>query len=168
MPPRGRPVLVLAIAGVVLSLSACNAQSAGLAGIGVDDQGRPVGYLKVCGHHLDGATLYSQDEDDLGTWQAESKVTDLGRWSLADPSDGWFALTPLADLQPRVPYVLYGWSKDNSWSGDPIGFTIEDLEDLEPGEVLSLAAAPSASGNEDVRTVLSEQAFGDAACGGGD
>jgi len=79
----------------------------GLAGIGVDNKGAPIGYLQVCQDHLDGATVYTDGkDDDQGSWKASPAVTGFARWSLTDPGEGWTTKTTLGQLKPGVKYNL--------------------------------------------------------------
>ena len=84
-------------------LSGCTVPVVGSTGIGVDQEGRPVGYLAVCEENIDGATLYYDDpgassaEDgtvDAGQWAADQSVTSASTWSLTEPHAGvkghWF------------------------------------------------------------------------------
>ncbi|KAA1418201.1 hypothetical protein FE697_020430 [Mumia zhuanghuii] len=125
----------------LLSLSACTVEPGGVAAIGVDASGQPVGYLLMCEGSVDGATLYhdTSAEDDSsvtdGTWAAPEPVTAAATWSLTAPTDGWVTEEPLAAMTEDMSYSLYGWSRDNDWSAAHHSFTLADLETLEPGEV---------------------------------
>lgn len=60
--------------------------------------------------------------------------------SLADPGDPWNAMTVLPTLSTQpdgFTYELYGGSSNNSWSSSHVSFTLETLQKLEPGEVLT-------------------------------
>jgi len=136
----GPPVLC-----AVAALSGCTVPIVGVDGIGVDQDGRPVGYLAVCDEHIDGATLYFQDPDvaptsvvnetDAGTWAADAPITSSAAWSLAEPQDGWAATAPLADLQADREDHLYGWTQDNTSSTAEVTFTVATLGAMTPGEV---------------------------------
>jgi hypothetical protein len=81
-------------------LAGCTVPVVGLAGIGVDAKGAPVGYLQVCQDHLDGATVYTDGkEDDQGSWKASPAVSGFARWSLTDPGEGWTTKTTLGQLK---------------------------------------------------------------------
>ncbi|GIG22028.1 hypothetical protein Cch01nite_27520 [Cellulomonas chitinilytica] len=140
LPPVGAVVVGC------LALSGCTVEGGAIAGVGVDDQGRPVGYLQVCEGHIDGATVYHSVEPDPdadsvsnpsvsdGSWDAPSAVSESATWSLAAPDD-WRTQTPLSPLEPGVEYSLYGWTNDNSWSAIDVPFTVDDLAGMEPGQV---------------------------------
>jgi hypothetical protein len=130
-----------------------------VAGIGVDEQGRPVGYLRVCEDRIDGATLYHDEDDYLGTWSATSPVTDFASWSLAEPGDGWVTEVPLGRLTTNVEYSMYGWTEDNSRSAESVAFTLGALADLEPGQVLYWSGETNKAMTEDILTVASEEDF---------
>lgn len=154
----------LAAVGLVTALSfllaGCTVPVVGLAGIGVDNKGAPVGYLRVCQDHLDGATVYADGkDDDLGSWKASPAVTGFARWSLTDPGEGWTAKTTLGELKPGVKYNLYGWTEDASSSAANATFTNEDLARLKPGQVLYWSGKSNADGTEDLQTVSSEGEF---------
>lgn len=38
-------------------------------------------------------------------------------------------------LAPKSTYLLYGWTKDNSWSSRSVSFDLTDLDRLSPGTV---------------------------------
>lgn len=146
-------------------LAACTVPIVGLAGIGVDNKGAPVGYLRVCQDHLDGATVYTDGkDDDQGSWKASPAVTGFARWSLTDPGEGWTVETALGQLKPGVKYILYGGTKDNSSSAAGVMFTKEDLVGLKPGQVLYPSGKTNPDGTEDFSTVGSESEFRTNAC----
>jgi hypothetical protein len=146
-------------------LAGCTVPVVGLAGIGVDDKGAPVGYLQVCHDHLDGATVYTDGkDDDQGRWKASPAVTGFARWSLTDPGEGWTAKTALGQLKPGVKYNLYGWTEDSSSSASNVTFTKEDLVRLKPGQVLYSSGKTNADGTEDLPAVSSESEFHTNAC----
>lgn len=146
-------------------LAGCTVPVVGLAGIGVDGRGAPVGYLQVCQDHLDGATVYTDGkDDDQGSWKTSPAVTDFARWSLTDPGEGWTVETAIGQLKPGVNYILYGGTKDNSSSAAGVMFTKEDLVDLKPGQVLYPSGKANAAGPEDYSTVGSESEFRTNAC----
>ncbi|NKQ27124.1 hypothetical protein HF200_22555 [Streptomyces galbus] len=103
--------------------------------------GHLLGVMLVCGHHIDGATLSVDDPDPdhqvkAGEWTASRPLTQgLTTWPLDAPSGGWTTTTPLTPLAARTTYVLYGWTKDDSWSSMSIGFTLADRAALRPGTV---------------------------------
>ena len=129
----------------IAALSGCTVPVVGSTGIGVDREGRPVGYLAVCEEHIDGATLYYEDpsatsaEDsgvDAGSWTADTPMTSFSIWSLVEPQEGWTATLPLAELQAGREYSLVGWTRDNSSSTGSVIFDQSQLRGLTPGQVL--------------------------------
>jgi hypothetical protein len=142
--------------------SACSVPAAAVAGVGVDELGRLVGYLRVCHDRIDGATIYHNDRDDLGSWTASKPVTHFAKWSLANPPSDWEAAPALGELQPRIEYTLYGWTTDNSWSANSVSFTLAELAAVEPGQVVYWAGDTDAAG--DVNAVVSEVEFNRDAC----
>ncbi|MFI0900952.1 hypothetical protein [Streptomyces sp. NPDC020983] len=121
-------------------LTGCGAPTAGAAGISVDASGRPVGYVAVCGSHIDGLTLYSEKADGhlstINTWVPVHPIEPgVTSWPLNGILPGWGADWPTTTLVPRVTYVLYGWTTDNSWTAVHIDFTVADLKSLSPGRV---------------------------------
>jgi len=125
-------------------LAGCTVPIVGLAGIGVDNKGAPIGYLQVCQDHLDGATVYTDGKDD-----------DQGSWK-ASPA--------LGQLKPGVKYNLYGRTEDASSSAANVTFTKEDLARLKPGQVLYSSGKTNADGTEDLPAVSSESEFRTNAC----
>ncbi|MFH9610879.1 hypothetical protein [Streptomyces sp. NPDC017448] len=103
--------------------------------------GHLLGVIMVCGHHIDGATLYVSSDDvnkqvRVGSWTADRPLTPgVSTWPLDSPAAGWTATRPLAPLTAKTNYVLYGWTKDNSWSASGISFTLADRDRLVPGKV---------------------------------
>jgi hypothetical protein len=168
-PAPGRAVLrvvrKLAAVSLVTALSfllgGCTVPVGGLAGIGVDDEGAPVGYLLVCQDHLDGVTVYMDSgAEDQDKWKASPTVTGFARWSMTDPVEGWTATKTLGQLKAGVKYNVYGWTDDASSSSTEVTFTKEDLARLKPGQVLYW----SGNATEDRQTVSSEGEFRANAC----
>jgi hypothetical protein len=159
---RGCSVLFSVIILVATALTTgCTVPTHAVAGIGVDGTGRIVGYLQVCSHHIDGATLYHGEEDKLGSWTAPSPVTDFARWALASPPGGWKADPALASLLPVTEYTLYGWTADNSSSAVAVTFTVEQVTKLEPDHVLHWSGSDS---DGDVYKVERVDEFRRSAC----
>ncbi|MEW1827194.1 hypothetical protein [Streptomyces sp. NPDC088196] len=128
--------------GVALAAtSGCTVPVDAVAGISVTVDGHLLGVLMVCGHHLDGATLYVENADadneaDVGSWAADRPLTTgLATWTLDYPSAGWTATTSLEPLSAKTTYALYGWTDDNSWSSSSVSFTPTDRDRLTPGTV---------------------------------
>ncbi|MFF3662773.1 hypothetical protein [Streptomyces olivochromogenes] len=112
-----------------------------VAGISVTGDGDLLGVMMVCGHQIDGATLYvdSADVDSevtVGSWAADRPLTaGLATWTLDSPSAGWTATRSLKPLTAKTTYALYGWTKDSSWSSSSVAFTLTDRDRLTPGTV---------------------------------
>lgn len=144
-----------ACAGLVAlaSSAGCTVPLAGLTGITVTEDGRPVGVLMVCHDHIDAAVLYIDDgrddgdgseggsaeeseSDDLGRWSSSEPVTGFVSWPLTTGGEGWRVDEPMpAALQPRRTYHLFGGTDDDSWSTADVSFTPEQLAALTPGQV---------------------------------
>ncbi|MFB7577223.1 hypothetical protein [Streptomyces sp. NPDC056165] len=141
--PVFRRFVGAAAVGVALAAtSGCTVPADAVAGISVTADGHLLGVMMVCGHHIDGATLYV-DSDDLnkqvtvGSWTADRPLTPgLATWPLDAPAAGWTATRSLAPLTAKTTYTLYGWTKDNSRSANSISFTLADRDRLTAGKVL--------------------------------
>lgn len=139
-----RVLLALAVLPALGALSGCTVPIAGVAGIAVTEDGKPLGVIRMCHDRIDGALIYPYDDagpdstgdpDPTGVWNHDTPVTDFTSWSLDSPADGWTAEKPLAPLVPGQRYGLYGWTEDNSWSTTSVFFTTADLAKLVPGQV---------------------------------
>jgi hypothetical protein len=165
-PNPGRRRRRLTAAALVLAsplpITACSVPTAGVAGVGVDKSGRLVGYLRVCHDHIDGATLYHDDSENLGSWSASEPVTDSASWSLANPSAEWTEEQPLAALTRNQQFALYGWTEDNSWSAIAVDFSLAELERLEPDQVLYWGGDPD--GPRGGNVVANQEQFEKDAC----
>lgn len=102
----------------------------------------------MCSEHIDGATLHENYTNDstapsthVGEWKHDGPVTGFTRWVLSSPSPPWSAKLPLQPLAEDVPYRLYGWTTDSSWSATGVSATPSQLADLEPGEVITFPDA---------------------------
>ncbi|MFI1376762.1 hypothetical protein ACH4UY_32765 [Streptomyces longwoodensis] len=132
---------VATVGATLTALSGCTVPVDAVAGISVTADGHLLGVMLVCGHHIDGATLYvdSADPDHqvtTGEWTASHPLTEgVTTWPLDAPSAGWTTTTPLRPLAARTTYVFYGWTKDNSWSATSVDFTLPDRAALRPGTV---------------------------------
>ncbi|MFE6497573.1 hypothetical protein [Streptomyces sp. NPDC057748] len=121
--------------------SGCTVPVDAVAGISVTGDGHLLGVMMVCGHQIDGATLYVDSDDvdktvTVGSWTAAHPLTPgLATWTLDSPAAGWTATRSLTPLTTKTTYALYGWTKDNSWSSSSVSFTLSDRDRLTPGEV---------------------------------
>ncbi|WP_234490129.1 hypothetical protein [Streptomyces sp. MBT33] len=140
--PTFRRFVGAVAAGVALAaVPGCTVPSDAVVGLSVTADGHLLGVMMVCGHHIDGATLYVDSEDvnkqvKVGSWTAaRPRTSGLATWTLDAPAGGWTATKSLGPLTAKTTYVLYGWTKDNSWSADSVSFTLADRDRLTPGKV---------------------------------
>ncbi|MER6077995.1 hypothetical protein [Streptomyces sp. NPDC001833] len=146
-PTTSRPVFRRFVGAVVAAValgatSGCTVPIDAVAGVSVTGDGHLLGVIMVCGHHIDGATLYvdSADADrevTVGSWMsAHPHRAGLVIWPLESPAAGWTTPQALTPLTAGTTYALYGGTKDNSWSTANVYFTLADRDRLAPGEVL--------------------------------
>jgi hypothetical protein len=144
----------------------------GKAGVGVDAQGRLIGYLAVCDQHIDGATLSFEEvsanatdvnEVTAGKWASDQPVSVLAGWSLEGTTDGWTTISALMPLEANRTYSLHGWTLDNSGSALNVTFTPAQLQGLKPGEVYFYDHFDMDK-NQDVFATRSPTEFRKAAC----
>lgn len=140
--------------GVALAASSgCTVPVDAVAGISVTDDGRLLGVMMVCGHQIDGATLYvdsadADSEETVGSWAADRSLkAGLTTWPLESPSAGWTATSSLKPLTAKTTYALYGWTKDDSSSSSSVSFTLTDRDRLTPGTVRYYDASGSGDGS---------------------
>ncbi|MEU6200559.1 hypothetical protein [Streptomyces sp. NPDC047061] len=132
----------LAVCGALAATSGCTVPVDAVAGVSVTADGHLLGVMMVCGHHIDGASLYvdSADTDKtvtVGSWTSDRPLkAGLTTWPLDSPATGWTTTRPLARLGAKTAYTLYGWTEDNSWSSSGVSFTPADRDRLTPGKVL--------------------------------
>ncbi|MGW4885392.1 hypothetical protein [Streptomyces murinus] len=156
-PVFRRFVATLAVSAALTATSGCTVPIEAVAGISVSGDGHLLGVMMVCGHHVDGATLYVDDADadktvTVGSWTADHPLTSgLATWTLDSPATGWTATRSLTPLTTKTTYALYGWTKDNSSSSSSVSFTLADRDGLTPGNVLYEKI--SNSGDESAVTV---------------
>lgn len=101
----------------------------------VDAQGQPVIVVQMCEGHIDGATLY-RDDETLGKWEVSSPVTGFSQFDLNTGGNGWALVGEHEARDPNQRYTIYGWSNDSSWSADHLEFSDRELIGLQPGTVL--------------------------------
>jgi hypothetical protein len=156
----------------IAALSGCTAPVVGSAGVGVDQEGRPVGFLAVCDEHIDGATLSSEDPGapsagdrsvDAGTWTADTPITSFATWSLNGPQAGWTATLALPELHAHRQYSLHGWTHDNSSSTASVTFAQAQLLGLTFGQVLYHSGYDETA-ELDVYSTASAREFQTSAC----
>lgn len=162
-----RVVGALAVGAALATTSGCTVPIDAVAGISVTADGHLLGVMMVCGHHIDGATLYvgSDDPDKsvtVGSWTAGRPLTPgLTTWTLDSPAVGWTATRPLTPLTAKTAYELYGWTKDNSWSSSNVSFTLADRDRLTPGKVRYINISDN---GEETATIVSLAEFKAGAC----
>ncbi|MGW4043463.1 hypothetical protein [Streptomyces sp. NPDC004721] len=145
----------VAVGVALATTSGCTVPADAVAGISVTADGHLLGVMMVCGHQIDGATLYVDSDDvnkqvTVGSWTADRPLAlGLATWTLDSPAAGWTATRSLAPLTAKTTYTLYGWTKDNSWSANSISFTLADRDTLTPGKV----RYDSVSNNGDESTI---------------
>ncbi|WP_139142695.1 hypothetical protein [Humibacillus sp. DSM 29435] len=149
---------------------------AGATGISVDAQARPMVVFTLCNDHIDGATIYRdrlttdpKGEDSsvpVADWNAISPITPgnamKASLSTAEPSQSWSRVGAVEALRPGVRYVVYGWTRDNTWSTAAVEFTLERLSRLKPGQVLTQTYVQATG--KDVDTVQSYRQFESSTC----
>ncbi|MFE6555753.1 twin-arginine translocation signal domain-containing protein [Streptomyces sp. NPDC057746] len=117
---RRRFVGAAAIGVALAATSGCTVPDDAVAGIAVTADGHLLGVMMVCGHQIDGATLYVDNDDvnkqvTVGSWTADHPLTQgLATWTLDSPAPGWTATKSLAPLTAKTTYTLYGWTRDNN------------------------------------------------------
>ncbi|MGW1713569.1 hypothetical protein [Streptomyces sp. NPDC002156] len=136
-----RLVGAIVACAALTATSGCTAPVDAVAGISVTADGQLLGVIMVCGHQIDGATLYVAGADPdkdvtVGSWSAARPLkSGLATWPLDAPAPGWTATTSLKPLTTKTTYTLYGWTEDNSGSSTSVSFTLTDLDGLTPGTV---------------------------------
>ncbi|MER5603489.1 hypothetical protein [Streptomyces sp. NPDC002265] len=168
-PAFRRLAASVTVGTALAATSGCTVPIDAVAGVSVTADGRLLGVMMVCGHRLDGATLYVDGADadrqvTVGEWTAGRRLTaGLTTWALDAPPAGWTATKPLAPLTTGTTYTLYGWTEDNTSSSSSVSFTLADRDRLAPGRVRYEAV--SDSGDESAMTVPTAE-FKARACQG--
>ncbi|WEH40316.1 hypothetical protein [Streptomyces sp. AM 2-1-1] len=162
-----RGVGAAAVTAALAASSGCTVPIDAVTGISVTGDGHLLGVIRVCGHHIDGATLSPRTDGaegsrTIGSWTAaEPFEAGLTTWSLDSPSPGWTTTTPLGPLVAGTTYTLYGWTDDNSWSSAPVSFTVADRDRLAPGQVLRESVT---DGGEALTSTVSSAEFEAGGC----
>ncbi|MFF7974987.1 hypothetical protein [Streptomyces sp. NPDC007905] len=137
-----RFVATVAAGAALATTTGCTVPVDAVPGISVTGDGHLLGVMMVCGHRIDGAALYvdSADADrtvTVGSWTADRPLgAGLATWPLDAPSAGWTASRSRAPLTAGTIHILYGWTKDDSWSSGSVSFTLADRDRLTPGTAL--------------------------------
>ncbi|WP_229713556.1 hypothetical protein [Streptomyces fuscichromogenes] len=132
----------VAVGAALASTSGCTVPVDAVAGISVTADGHLLGVMLVCGHHIDGATLYVDSDDTdktvtVGSWTSDRPLrAGVATWPLDSAAAGWTTTKSPGPLAAGTTYAFYGWTKDNSWSAGSVSFTRADRDRLTPGKVL--------------------------------
>jgi hypothetical protein len=135
-----RAALAMVGAALLGALTGCSPGRSAVAAIGLDEQGRLIGAVKVCaGAVIEGSltTLAQQTRPGVSSWR---RTTALGEgmetWLLAGSTSGPWESTgaELPDLAPKTAF-RFGASDGDS-TGNWLTFRGRDLLRLAPGEVL--------------------------------
>ncbi|MFE0646841.1 hypothetical protein ACFW2Y_35385 [Streptomyces sp. NPDC058877] len=153
MSPWLRRVAPAALLPALLPLlSGCTVPVAGITGVSVTPDGKPVGVILVCHDQVDAAVFYpappdtgddTTDEAEPGpepeyedVWTSAEAVTGFTSWPLTEAGgNGWTPKTPPHALEEGQVYTLYGATRDASWSTASHSFTPADLKELTPDRV---------------------------------
>ncbi|MEU0093095.1 hypothetical protein [Kribbella sp. NPDC006257] len=140
---RSRPawiLLLMLIAGGVLT--GCGPGQSGTIGLSVDDAGRTVVVLQDCKGDIDKLKLVqlgrlkTDPETVLVEWSNPKSPKGIVQFPLVEGAGKWKPQSPVPELDVTRHYQLQG-KKDNGWSNaKDITFTVTELKDLEPGQVL--------------------------------
>lgn len=137
---------------IVVLLTACSPRTVGQTGVGVNSEGKVVGYLVVCKRKVDSLVLFYNDtssvEHIVGQWHRDSPVTSVSVLNLNAPSREWAEKTPIGPLAGGILYHLSGVSDDNNTSTVDVSFDLSALTKLRPGQIMfqqgdSVRQAPS-------------------------
>ncbi|MEU3186027.1 hypothetical protein ABZ707_17765 [Streptomyces sp. NPDC006923] len=137
-----RLALATAVCAAAVTVQGCTVPTAGVTGISVTEDGRPLGVMVVCHDHMDVAELYTDgDKPDapsktVGRWARTDPATGFTTWPLDEGGDGWTVeRSSSGALAPHRVYTLFGGTNDNSWSAASVDFTVGHLAALAPGQV---------------------------------
>jgi hypothetical protein len=116
-----------------------------MLGVGVDADGSPLAYLKVCSDHIDTLAIVEDDGGRVAEWAAPRRITDSASIRLLDGTPDWRVVTALPDLKPDTGYILAGWStgKYNSVATVSVHLTREELAELQIGQVRRMSGFDS-------------------------
>ncbi|QSR26596.1 hypothetical protein CFH99_13270 [Nocardioides aromaticivorans] len=140
-------VLTVLLAVTGTALTACgnsvDARIVGRAGIGVDDEGRPVAVVRVCDGEVDTIELLGDrtglDDDEpnpvLGTWRADRARTGTVELTLDGHQDGWTG-PEAPELEDGRTYVLNASDSGADAEASQVSFTPAQLRDLDADQVL--------------------------------
>ncbi|TQS46861.1 hypothetical protein [Cryptosporangium phraense] len=137
----GRWLARIGLVSLLATLSGCSVPQGGFTGVSVDASGQPVAVIAVCKGWIDGVVLYRDDGEKLitlGNWDSDQRIRRYAAVSLIAPPTGWTADHPLDVLQPNTVYSIFGGTDSSKWSTLSVDFTVEELRDISPGEVLYL------------------------------
>src|SRR5450756_270366 len=107
----GRLLVAAVVCAVALTtLTGCSPRQVAMLGVGVDADGSPIAYLKVCSDHIDTLAIVEDDGGRVAEWAAPRRITDSASIHLLDGTPDWRVVTALPDLKPDTGYLLAGWS----------------------------------------------------------
>ena len=161
---RLRKLLPVGVLLLPVGLAGCTVPINAVAGVGVGDDGQPLGMIEVCSEHIDGSSVYQTQDDHLGSWEAKPAATGFTSWSLADGGNGWRVTEAFAPLKPGQNYTLYGWTNDNSSSAADVDFTTADLANMKPGQVRYWSGKLNDAGTKGIYDVTTVEQFRAHAC----
>jgi hypothetical protein len=124
--------------GALLFTTGCTAEFTGLAGVSVDERGTPIAVVVACKGNFDGASL-----EDVSNFDVISVVREWSfgaartvRWNIVEsPTATHPKPAGTMELNPKVPYDLSAFSRDEQTRSVGVTFTVADLARLRPGQV---------------------------------
>ncbi|WP_157979881.1 lipoprotein [Kribbella monticola] len=137
---RSRVLLLLAI--TCASLTGCGPGQSGAIGLSVDDAGRTIVVLQDCKGDIDKlklvmlGRLQTDPEKVLVEWSNPKSPKGIVQFPLVEGAGKWKPQSPVPELDVTRHYELRG-KKENGWSNaKDVRFTVTELKDLQPGQVL--------------------------------
>jgi hypothetical protein len=137
---RRRTSLAVLLSLLAVLLTACSTKVVGQTGVGVDREGRAIGYVVVCRKEINSLILFYNDENGAehiaGKWHSAVPVSKEGAIILQHPPDGWTMQVSFGSLLEGVKYHLSGVSDDNKTSTVDVSFDLNALARLGPERIL--------------------------------
>ncbi len=142
-----RALITVLCLGLIFVVAGCyNAtEIAGVNGVTVDAQNRPVLLVVVCRGYIDGVNVYGAHQGDdktkqqpIGRWESALKAAGQQReLPVLSPSPpGWTVIKAPPMLREGVSYAAIGFTNDTKWEARQLNFTLAQLAGLSPGQVL--------------------------------